>query len=230
MTRHKPVQQRSRERVDQILQTSLDLISEAGIEAVSTRTISERSGIPVATIYRYFADRGAILAALTNRELAVIDGNVLERIAALERVTLASLIETVVIGHLDHFQRFPRAARYWFEARESPAIRDLIHRRYEELGRWLGHAARASGLLIDDTPDFGPELLVWALDRAFEFAFWGERDAALQRRIMEEALAMAVNHASLYATETGRTGVSRDEFLASLGGGLPDAGAFSSET
>jgi len=85
MTRREPVQKRSRERVEAILRAAEELLAEGGVEALSTRSLASYSGIPVATIYRYFQDRDAIIAAYLDHELASIDRAVEEALMAIER-------------------------------------------------------------------------------------------------------------------------------------------------
>ena len=75
------------ERVETILSAARELLAEGGVEALSTRSLAEYSGIPVATIYRYFDNRDAIIAAYLDRELdsiesAVRSGEVAARAAA----------------------------------------------------------------------------------------------------------------------------------------------------
>ncbi|MBN1427267.1 MAG: TetR/AcrR family transcriptional regulator [Anaerolineae bacterium] len=62
-----PQQSRSQERVDSILGTAADLFTEVGYEAATTNAIAERAGISIGTLYRYFADKDAILRALAAR-------------------------------------------------------------------------------------------------------------------------------------------------------------------
>lgn len=62
--RRQPKQQRSRERIDAILATAMQLIGEKGIDAVAMRDIAARSGRPMASIYQYFPNKSAILATL----------------------------------------------------------------------------------------------------------------------------------------------------------------------
>lgn len=57
----KPTQERARKRVAAILAAATDLISEGGIEAVTTTDVAEKAGVPVGSIYQYFEDAHDIL-------------------------------------------------------------------------------------------------------------------------------------------------------------------------
>ncbi|GLQ05535.1 TetR/AcrR family transcriptional regulator [Sneathiella chinensis] len=67
VSRKKPLQNRSRERVELILETTEKLISEMPIPDISTSKIAKTAGIPVGSIYQYFNDRDAVLLELGER-------------------------------------------------------------------------------------------------------------------------------------------------------------------
>ena len=59
-----PVQRRSQLSVQRILDTTGTLLDEVGLERVTTELIAERAGINVATVYKYFPNKHAVLAEL----------------------------------------------------------------------------------------------------------------------------------------------------------------------
>jgi len=65
--RHMPRQERSRQRVDLILDTAATLFVEIGYEPTTTNAIAERAGISIGSLYRYFPDKDTILRALVDR-------------------------------------------------------------------------------------------------------------------------------------------------------------------
>lgn len=44
-----------------------ELVTAGGVESVNTRIIADAAGIPVASLYQYFADKDEILLALVER-------------------------------------------------------------------------------------------------------------------------------------------------------------------
>jgi AcrR family transcriptional regulator len=111
--------------------------------------IAERAGVGQATVYRHFADRRALLAALAAEDMGALE----ERIAADEAIgpgSLEELLREVVAAQL-RSQGLIGAIRTG-EVEESQVrglterVRDLFAPRLE--------AARAAGLVRDDlTPD-----------------------------------------------------------------------------
>ncbi len=65
--RRVPVQARSRERVERILDAAAQLLSDEGYDAVKTNLIAKRAGVSIGSIYQFFPNRFAIFNALAGR-------------------------------------------------------------------------------------------------------------------------------------------------------------------
>ncbi|MEU7280576.1 TetR/AcrR family transcriptional regulator [Streptomyces sp. NPDC045431] len=81
--RRTPVQRRSAERLARILDACAELLDETGYEALSTRAVAVRAGVPIGSVYRFFADKRAMAAALARRNLDGYAERVAARLAAL---------------------------------------------------------------------------------------------------------------------------------------------------
>ncbi|PTR12587.1 TetR family transcriptional regulator [Novosphingobium sp. GV055] len=62
-----PVQQRARHTVDAIIQATEELVSARRFDEVNTRTIAERAGVSIGSLYQYFPTYEAILLAWYER-------------------------------------------------------------------------------------------------------------------------------------------------------------------
>lgn len=69
LLRRAPVQRRSTERLERILDACAQLLDEAGYERLSTRAVATRAGVPIGSVYRFFADKRAMADALAHRNL-----------------------------------------------------------------------------------------------------------------------------------------------------------------
>lgn len=88
-----PKQERSRERIDDILKVAMDLIGQKGIDAVTMKEIASLSGGPIASVYQYFPNKTAIIATLYDRyigQLRSIMDTGLSRIAQPDDIALAT--------------------------------------------------------------------------------------------------------------------------------------------
>lgn len=225
MPTNRPRQKRSRERVEKILLAAADeLARTADADALTTTSVSKRSGIPVATIYRYFADRSAIISALIDRETGEIDVLVNERLALLEIVTLDTLLDTMVRAHYEYLNSSRRAMVLWFGARSSKAVLGRVERRHAYMGEWLIAGARRSGMITPDAPDYGGELLVWTVDRAYEYIAREDRSPETADEILGLAIRMISHSVDEFATDLGRRGITQEQFAAAFGPFHPPSG------
>ena len=111
--RRRPKQERSRERIDAILSTTMRLIGEKGIDAVTMKEVGALAGGPIATVYHYFPNKSAILAMLY------------ERFSEVSRARLAVIVADIgglndVIAAADRL-----LDDYYERVAGDPAIQDL---------------------------------------------------------------------------------------------------------
>jgi len=215
VTRRIPVQRRSRERVDRILEAAAELLAEGGVSALTTRSLAAHTGIPVATIYRYFEDRDAILAAYLDRQMAEIEGAVTRALLSVERVTFRSLAEAAALAHMHHHQAHPEGIPVWFGGRMNRVVVERVLALDARLALSLRAAVRGAGML-EGAPDFIAELMVRLFDRMFEFVFLSDRSAAEQEEIVRSFVDMLSSYMERFATPAGRKGISADELVHAL--------------
>jgi AcrR family transcriptional regulator len=63
------VQRRSAERLTRILDACADLLDEVGYDALSTRAVAQRAGVPIGSVYRFFGNKRQMADALAQRNL-----------------------------------------------------------------------------------------------------------------------------------------------------------------
>ncbi|MBK3579868.1 TetR family transcriptional regulator [Streptomyces sp. MBT65] len=78
--RRAPVQRRSAERLTRILDACADLLDEVGYDALSTRAVAQRAGVPIGSVYRFFGNKRAMADALAQRNLERYTERVTERL------------------------------------------------------------------------------------------------------------------------------------------------------
>jgi AcrR family transcriptional regulator len=217
LQRREPVQRRSRERVETILAAASELIARDGVEVLTTRSLSEHTGIPVATIYRYFSNRDAIVAAILDRELEEIDRRVERAVRALRSVSFRSMIEAVAFAHLRHHQDRPAGVPLWFGTRLNAAVEAAVRTLDTRMAETLNAAAVGAGF-IERRPPFDAGLIVLLFDRTFEHIFAAERPPQEQEAILQGVVDMIASYMERYASPAGLGGVSAEQFLEALRG------------
>lgn len=113
--RRVPKQERSRDRIDEILKVSMDLIGRKGIDAVTMKEIASLSGGPIASVYQYFPNKTAIVAMLYERYADEVKDMIEAGVAQLQSSEDAfTAIEALIDG-------------YYEKVKSNPAIQDLLN-------------------------------------------------------------------------------------------------------
>lgn len=125
-----PQQQRSKDRVETILEVALELVVEQGAEALAMRELARRAGVQIGSIYQYFPSKAAILRELARRNLEQVRQlltDVVERLFAEHRgrPTPAQAVQQVVDAYFAHYRDQPAAVAVWAGAQGDPGLREL---------------------------------------------------------------------------------------------------------
>ncbi|CAB3856709.1 TetR/AcrR family transcriptional regulator [Achromobacter deleyi] len=102
--RKSPRQQRSQQTVETILQATARVLAEHGYAGTNTNLIAETAGVSVGSLYQYFPNKNALIAALHDRHdnqmLDVIDQALLGNPAATLRERVAAIVGASLHAHL----------------------------------------------------------------------------------------------------------------------------------
>ncbi|MFH8939250.1 TetR/AcrR family transcriptional regulator [Streptomyces griseosporeus] len=98
--RRAPVQRRSAERLSRILDACADLLDEVGYDALSTRAVALRAGVPIGSVYRFFGNKRQMADALAQRNLERWSERVAERLGATGPGDWRSALDAVLDEYL----------------------------------------------------------------------------------------------------------------------------------
>lgn len=205
--RRVPTQERSRRRVEGILDAAARLVLERGVEALTTRDIAEAAGVPVASLYQYFADKEGVLLALAERDMEEMDAQVLEDLARLEVLTVAGVVRSVMMSFVEVYHRRRAFVEIYLRGRTNAAVHRFGREHNARVAETLRAFAAAAGLT---NPDLGPDKALLAVevgDRVFQLAF--ERDLEGDLALVEEGITLVTAYLERYATPAGLAGVTQ---------------------
>ena len=75
--RKKPQQRRSRVTIDSIFEATIQVLLANGLEAITTQQVADRAGVSVGTLYQYFPNKRALMAAVVKRHVGeVVDATI----------------------------------------------------------------------------------------------------------------------------------------------------------
>ncbi len=136
--RKQPKQERARETVETILTATAHILVHDGFERASTNRIADEAGVSIGSLYQYFPNKQALVAALIERHIrdmyAVLETEIV-RVAALPlRRAVRELVQLMIRAHALE----PKLHRVFAE--QVPRIGRLdgiveVERRFEKLVR-----------------------------------------------------------------------------------------------
>jgi AcrR family transcriptional regulator len=171
--------------VPAILEAAEIVIERLGHDKLSLAQIARVSLIPLARIYQYFADRNAVLGALSARELARLSRSIDTRGSWTAELDSGQRVERVVerfAGFLENTSAAYLVLCGPFDAASEESRLEAVHR----LGRALQHAVGTSD--AGDHPYRTSESLDYAAELVFACC---RRSFQLDGRITATAVEMA---------------------------------------
>jgi AcrR family transcriptional regulator len=158
------------DRAAEILAAAEIVIDRLGHDKLSLAQIARVSLIPLARIYQYFADRNAVLGALSSRALARLSGSVDARGSWSAGLTEAQRLARVV----DRFAGFvaePSAAYLVlcgpFDAISEETRQEAVQRLAAALRSALVPTANDSAYRSDEAVGYAAELVFACLRRSY---------------------------------------------------------------
>ncbi|GII76547.1 TetR family transcriptional regulator [Sphaerisporangium rufum] len=94
--RRRPAQRRSAERVERMLDECARLLDEAGYQALTTKEVARRAGVPIGTFYQFFPDKQGLVRALALRNLDAFLDRLAARLGAAQVVDWTGAVELAV--------------------------------------------------------------------------------------------------------------------------------------
>jgi AcrR family transcriptional regulator len=195
--RRLPSQQRSRQRVERILDAAGDLVAERGYEATTTSLIARRARVSPGSFYQFFADKRAAVKALSARNLAIFAERLDAHVVAGQFAHWWDAVEAAFDIYVDLCRHHPgfRAVRFG----------DIVdtHLLDPEQDNDSVVAGRIAAMLtarfdVVDTPSFRLALLttIKVADALIRFAF--TRDPRGDEEVLTQARTILRAHLESY--------------------------------
>lgn len=122
--RRSPGQDRSRARVNEILDAAFELIGRHGADNVTISDIAEHAGLSGPSVYRYFPSKQAIVTELAVREFETVRAARLERLHAFSGDLRPVLLDGLR-SYIHQHQTEPAKAQLRAAVRADPELASL---------------------------------------------------------------------------------------------------------
>ena len=125
-----PRQERSRNRVETILEVALELVVEQGAEALAMREVARRAEVQISSIYQYFPSKAHIIRELAKRNLArvrmLLQDEVKRLLSEFDGAPpVAESVNRLVDAYFAHYRDQPDALAVWAGAQSDHGLREL---------------------------------------------------------------------------------------------------------
>ena len=149
--RKRPQQDRSVQRVEQILAAARLLIGRHGMQGLKMTEIAREAGVPIGSVYQYFPERAAIVKALFDRTAEAVQDKIRHSFHAVGSLDEAlDIVGDVIDWYYQQFREHPADFEILIATETD---RDLIKLNVEDsrmVGELFYNAVRH--LLPDDFP------------------------------------------------------------------------------
>jgi len=189
--RKRPIQERSRATVDSILQATARVLVKHGFDGLTTNLVAQTAGVSVGSLYQYFPNKSALVAALIEQHVDRMTSLCLAELGRVAQLPVAeairSVIEVMIRAHAVQpelhrvlTEQVPRVGRM-AKLRE---IEVLVERVVAGL-----LAARKAELAIED-PEMAAFVLVSAIEAITHRAALLSPELFHDPRLVDETCAM----------------------------------------
>ncbi|MFJ7905718.1 TetR/AcrR family transcriptional regulator [Kitasatospora sp. NPDC096204] len=189
------LQRRGVARVKAILDAAEEILVEGGYEAATLKAIGERTGIPTASVYHYFADRYQVDAAIIRRHADALIVR-LDRIDGEDFRSISDVVVLVLDEIVEHFRAHPSCVELWFAGRNEALIA-LIQEFDDQVSERVWRLGIGRGLLRAHASPLVMRLAFEAGGHLFDIAF--KRDPNGDEVVMAEAKRMVSAYLETYA-------------------------------
>lgn len=152
--RKSPAQSRSRATVEAILDAAAHILVTQDFAAASTNRIAEKAGVSIGSLYQYFPNKGALIAALRRRHAEAMRSTILQLAGPAASAALPDAVRSFIHAVMQAHRIDPQLHRIL--AQEAPRTDfadsrgDIDHDLRNAVGALL--TSRRSEILPTDLP------------------------------------------------------------------------------
>ncbi len=195
LIRRTPKQARGQQRVDEILDAAERLTRTTSWDKLSTNHIAAEAGIPIGSLYQFFANKHAIAQALVERYVASIEEAFASLPKNIETMSPAELVNAIFDSLLVVTQKQSGLHAMLMATSEESEIgkisapirnllRDQIERMLAARAPWMSAADRKVHALISHLTNRAIFAQVLSLDK--------QGDKATARQLLQQARIMQI--------------------------------------
>lgn len=146
--RKSPVQSRSTATIDALQAAAIQVLARYGLSGTTTTRIAERAGTSIGSLYQYYPNRDALIAAVLERHLTAMADAIEEACRQQKGMRVAEMASSLVSAFLAAKLSDPVQAKALYAVaseRGGPELVARVHSRtVEAIGSMIASASDAS--------------------------------------------------------------------------------------
>jgi AcrR family transcriptional regulator len=124
--RREPTQERSRQRVERMLDAARMLIEDKGSDAMRMGEVAERAGVSIGSLYQFFPDKAALVRTLAERYNAAGRACIQAELSGVaDTAGLSAAFSKLIDIYYGLFLSEPVIRDVWFGMQADKALRDI---------------------------------------------------------------------------------------------------------
>ncbi len=129
--RRRPIQERSKRRFETLLSASRELLVDVGFESFTCEAAAARAGVPIGTLYQFFANKYVIVCELDRQDLVAVQAELTSFGEEVPSLDWPRLLERFIDHLADLWLTDPSRRAVWLAVQATPATRATaaIHER-----------------------------------------------------------------------------------------------------
>lgn len=203
--RKKPTQERSRDRVERILDATAALLGETPVDKITTAAIAEMAGVPIGSVYQYFPNKLSVLAELARRVMAEVDRKTASLIAEdFGVLPWDEAIDRAIDATMQGYAEQPGYAQLLLSIRPTPEYGAITDESNERVAAMLASHPALQTLIPPDRIRLVTHAAIKAVNALQDWAL-SAQDPALANEIIAEMKTLLKGYLAVYVQEVGAT-------------------------
>lgn len=199
--RRRPSQERSRDRVERILDATSALLGDTPVDKITTAAIAEQAGVPIGSVYQYFPNKLAVLAELARRVMEEVDRKTASLIAEdFGVLPWDQAIDGAIDATIEGFASQPGYLQLLLSIRPTPEFRAITDESNERVAAMLALHPALQRLIPADRIQLVTRAAIQAANALQDWAL-SEDDPELRNQIIVEMKTLLKGYLAVYMDE-----------------------------
>ena len=200
--RRKPSQERSRDRVERILDATAELLVDTPIDKITTAAIAETAGVPIGSVYQYFPNKLAVLAELARRVMEQVDVKTASLITEdFGVLPWDQAIDRAIDATMEGYAGQPGYLQLLLSIRPTPEFRAITDESNERVAAMLAFHPALQAVIPPDRIQLVTRAAIQALNALQDWAL-SEDDPDLTIRIIAEMKTLLKGYLAVYMDDS----------------------------